>query len=84
MGKAILAVFKLIVVIVGAAWLSTLLYAQFTCSLVSWIGRHCIGGEAEIWMLPAFTAGFGLPALIASFFIIWGFMRSQPDQDYRP
>lgn len=76
MGKAILSVLKIIIVLIGAAWLFTLLQAQFTCSLVSWIGPHCTDGKGEIWMLPIFTGAFGLPALIGSIFIVWGLARS--------
>jgi len=70
MGKAISVIVQIIIVIIGVGWAFTLLQAQMTCSLFKWIGPHCTDSRGEIWMLPIFTAGFGIPALIASIFIV--------------
>ncbi len=70
MWKAFSIILQAIVLMIGAAWTFTLLQAQMTCSVVKWIGPHCTDGRGEIWMLPIFTAAFGIPALIASVFIL--------------
>jgi hypothetical protein len=69
-GKAISAIVQIIIVIIGGGWAFTLWQAQTTCSLIQSIGPHCTGGKGEIWMLPIFTAPFGIPALIASVVIV--------------
>lgn len=69
-GKAIFVLFKVTVVVIVAAWLVTLLQAQFTCSIFPWVGPHCTDSKGEIWTLPIFTAGIGFPALIGAIFVI--------------
>jgi hypothetical protein len=75
--KAVATLVQAVVVLVGANWAFTLVLAQTTCSAISWIGPHCTDGKGEIWMVPFFTAAFGLPALIASIFIVGLAIRRQ-------
>jgi hypothetical protein len=75
MGKVPSKILQVVVVLVATAWAFALLQAQMTCSVVRWIGPHCTDGKGEIWMLPLFTAAFGIPALAGSVFILVRAMR---------
>jgi hypothetical protein len=70
MGKAIAAIVRTIIVIIAVCWMFVLLQAQLTCSMIPSIGPHCTDGKGDIWMLPIFTAAFGIPALIGCLVIL--------------
>lgn len=50
-------------VAVGAfGWLVLIGFAQWNCSIIPHVGHQCDGPDYDIWMLPFFTAIWGIPA----------------------
>jgi hypothetical protein len=69
------AFLRIVIFLIAGGWLLTILYAQFTCSLFTWIGTQCHGDANLVWLYPFVTAIIGIPALVIASMITavrWG------------